>query len=289
MTLHLEMQTESETAVTTGPLQPATQGSQDVAVQSDYPESHKIVMADPILAQAAAIAAIPGLNEGMFTKLMEWQAQERAEQARERYYDALNKCQHEIAPVARTTENKQIGNFFAKLEAVDAAIRPIYTAYGFAVTYNTIPPLTPGHVRVDCAVSLGRHTEHFYREAPPDTLGPKGTPTKTALHGGGSTETFLKRYAVCGAFNVVFRSLTDDDGVRGGMSFITDDQVDQLRSMLSETKRTEEGFLFRLASDHEGNPVKTFDQVEAKDFLRVSNTLQLIIQQERGRANEDHS
>lgn len=270
---------------------PLEQG-QDVAVREGgqpatrAPQDDPVAMVDPVLAQAAAIARLPGLNEGMFDRLMAWQERERSAQAEERFNEAMNAAQREIEPVARTTENKQIGNFFAKLEAVDAAIRPIYSRHGFAVKYNTVPPLSPGNIRVECAVSLGRHTERFYREAPPDTVGPQGKAVKTLLHGGGSSETFLKRYAVCGAFNVVFRSLTDDDGVRGGQSFISPDQAQQLRDMLAKTKRKEVSFIGRMASDLDGKPLRTFDDLEVKDFLRVSNTLALIIQQEGGGDDE---
>lgn len=253
-------------------------------------EAMPVPMVDPVLAQAAAIARIPGLNESMFDRLMGWQERERAAQAEERFNEAMNAAQREIEPIARTAENKQTASFYAKLEAVDAAIRPIYSKFGFAVKYNTVPPLTPGNIRVECAVSLGRHTERFYREAAADTLGPKGTAVKTALHGGGSTETYLKRYAVTGAFNVVFRTMTDDDGVRGGMSFVGPDQVKQLRDMAQEAGRDERKFLKGMVSRLDGTAPESFDEVESKDFVRLSNTLHLIIKKKEEQSDaQDNS
>lgn len=266
--------------------------TQAVTVTTEAPPmgpDQPVAMVDPILAQAASIARLPGLNEGMFKQLMEWQQAERAAQAEERFNEAMNLCQREIEPVARTTENKATSSFFAKLEAVDNAIRPIYTKYGFSVRYNTVPPLTPGQIRVEVAISLGRHTERFYREAPPDVLGPKGTPTKTALHGGGSAETFLKRYCLCGAFNVVFRSVTDDDGVRGGMSFLSLEQADQLRGMCHAAGRPEDKFLRTMCSRLDGQPIENFDEVETKDFLRLSNTLALIIRQKKEKTDAENN
>ncbi len=264
----------------------ASEGT-DLVIQTDQPVVAAPVetMVDPVLAQAAAIARIPGLNESMFDRLMGWQERERAAQAEERFNETMNRCQAEIEPIARTAENKQTGSFYAKLEAVDAAIRPIYSRHGFAVKYNTVSPLTPGNIRVECAVSLGRHTERFYREAPADTLGPKGTATKTALHGGGSSETYLKRYAVSGAFNVVFRTVTDDDGVRGGMSFVGPDQVKQLRDMANEAGRDERKFLKGMVSRLDGTAPEAFEEVESKDFVRLSNTLHLIINQKKERSD----
>ena len=237
---------------------------QDVAVVEDTP----VAMADPILAQAAAIARLPGLNEGMFSRLMEWQKEERAAQAEERFNEAMNKAQAEIAPVERTAQNKATNSFYAKLEAVDAAIRPIYLTHGFSVAYNTVPPLTPGNIRVECEVSLGRHSKKYYREAPPDTAGPGGKANKTMLHGGGSTETYVKRYAVCGAFNVVFRNL-DDDGVRGGMEYVTDEELAILRCLVEETGTKVPEFL-KLMVDEE---IHELNELDRRAFPRLALAL----------------
>jgi hypothetical protein len=237
---------------------------QDVAVVEDT----AVAMADPILAQAAAIARLPGLNEGMFSRLMEWQKEERAAQAKERWTEAMNKAQAEIIPVARTVQNTQTKSLYAKLEAVDAAIRPIYLAHGFSVSYNTVPPLMPGNIRVECAVSLGRHTELYYREAAPDTTGPQGKAVKTMLHGGASSETFMKRYALCGAFNVVFRNL-DDDGVKGGKEYVTDEELAVLERLVEETETSLPEF-FNLMTSEE---IHELNEVSRLDFNRFANAL----------------
>jgi hypothetical protein len=204
----------------------------------------------------------------MFSRLMEWQKEERAAQAEERFNEAMNLCQAEIAPVARTVQNTQTKSFYAKLEAVDAAIRPIYIRYGFNVSYNTVPPLSPGNIRVECEVSLGRHSKKYYREAPPDTVGPGGKPNKTMLHGGLSTETTVKRYALCGAFNVVFRNL-DDDGVRGGREFVTDDELHVLERLVEETGTKLPEFFAVMVSDE----IHELNEVSRLDFPRLANAL----------------
>ena len=226
-----------------------------------------------IMAVTLALAGKPGIDKDIFDRLAAMQEREQAAQAMEKFNNAMNACQAEIMPVARTAENKQTNSWYAKLEAVDEAIRPIYLRHGFNVRYNTIPPLVAGNIRVECTVSLGRHVEKFYREAPSDTMGPKGAPTKTALHGGGSTETYLKRYAVCGAFNVVFRSAQiDDDGNRGGMKFVTPQQAHEIRALVEQAGRAEDSFLIRFCTD-----VRSAEEMEAKDFVRVKGALQEII------------
>lgn len=222
------------------------------------------------------------VNPEMFDRLVAWQEREQAFQAEEAFNGAMNLAQSEILPVARTAENSQTKSFYAKLEAVDGAIRPIYLKHGFNVAYNTVPPLIPGNVRIECEVSRGRHSKKYYREAPADTLGPKGTAVKTVLHGGGSTETFLKRYAVCGAFNVVFRGI-DDDGVRGGQRFITEEAADELRDLCAQCGRQEGQFLDQLFA----GKVRSFDELEAgSGFLAAKSTMEAILRQRAKRGAE---
>lgn len=238
--------------------------------------------AAPIVSQIMALAS-QNVNPDMFDRLVAWQEREQAKQAEEAFNNAMNLAQAEIEPVARTAENSQTKSFYAKLEAVDAAIRPIYLRHGFSVSYNTVPPLTPGNVRVECEVSRGRHSKKYYREAPADTLGPKGTAVKTVLHGGGSTETFLKRYAVCGAFNVVFRSM-DDDGVRGGQRFISNEQIDELQGLCQEVGRDEASFVSRLFA----GKIHHFNEIEeGSGYIAARSTLLAMVDQKRQREQKE--
>ena len=234
-----------------------------------------VPVVDRVFEAIIQAAKDPSMNVDNLTQLFALQKELRADHERTAFHAAMNAAQAEIQPVARTSENKQTGSMFAKLEAVDAAIRPIYLRYGFSLSYDTAPPLTPGNIRMECRCSRGGHTETFHREAPADTLGPKGSPTKTALHGGASTETFLKRYMACGIFNVVFKNM-DDDGVRGGRRFITAPQSEELRALMARAKRQEGPFLDRLF----GGSVHSCEEIEAGAFVVVKNTLASIVDQQ---------
>jgi hypothetical protein len=177
----------------------------------------------------------PAIDVAKLQALLTMQKQILDEHARLAYNAAMNACQAEITPIARATENTVTRSKFAKLEAIEAAIRPIYLKHGFAVTYDTGPPLVEGNIRVlaHCSHS-GGDSRTYGREAPPDTMGMKGAPAKTALHGAASTETFLKRYLLCGIFAVVFRD-QDDDGVKGGKTYIGGAAIKRLRELIAET------------------------------------------------------
>lgn len=235
-----------------------------------------------IFSKVVELASNPNTNPDMFDRLVAWQEREQARQGEVAYNMAMNAAQGEIQPVARDAENKQTNSFYAKLESVDKAIRPIYLRHGFSLSYNTVAPLIEKNIRVECRCAhVGGHVEKFYREAPADTLGPKGTAVKTFLHGGGSTETFLKRYLACGIFNVVFAN-QDDDGVRGGMRFIEETQVDDLRQLAKLAGRQEGPFLERLFSGE----VHRFEEVEQPAYPVVRNMLQQIISQQKKKTED---
>ena len=122
-----------------------------------------------LVSKIIELASNPGVNPEMFDRLVAWQEREEERQAEERFNAAMNRAQAEIQPVARNAENKHTNSFYATLEAVDAAIRPIYLRHGFNVSYGTVEPLTPGQIRVVCEVALERHKKLYYREAPADT------------------------------------------------------------------------------------------------------------------------
>jgi hypothetical protein len=212
----------------------------------------------------------PTIDVERLQRLLDFQKDRMAYQAMLEFNEALVRCQEEIQPVARTTENTVTRSWYAKLEAVDAAIRPIYLRHGFSLSYNSVEPLVAGNIRMECRCARGVHVERYYREAAPDTLGPKGTPTKTSLHGGASTETFLKRYLTCGIFNVVFKD-QDDDGIGGT---IDEAQVANLRDLLAKAKRTEEAFLRYMRTE-------TIEQIAYKDYPKAVSALQERIKDDK--------
>src|SRR6266404_3054873 len=76
----------------------------------------------------------PAIDVNKLDMLLRMQREIIADNARVEFNAAMNAAQSEIQPVARTAENTQTKSWYAKLEAVDAAIRPIYLRHGFALS-----------------------------------------------------------------------------------------------------------------------------------------------------------
>jgi hypothetical protein len=132
---------------------------------------------------------------------------------RREYNVAMAAAQAAMVPVLRSTTNSHLHTKYASYDAIDAVVRPIYSEQGFSVTFGTEAPHVPGNIRVVCVVKHigGWEEKDLALEAPPDTSGSQGKANKTPVQAVGSTVSFLRRYLLCLAFNIVLAN-EDDDG-----------------------------------------------------------------------------
>lgn len=209
----------------------------------------------------------PQIDVGKMEVLLRMQRDIEGESARVQFIEAMNEAQAEVGPVARDAENKQTSTFYAKLESVDAAIRPVYTRHGFSLSFDEEQG-DGTNMTIVCEVSHVRgHSKKYRLFAPPDVMGPKGTPTKTALHGRGSTITFLRRYLTCNIFNIVMKN-QDDDGVRGGKVFLISQEIREMEDLIMVTRTDERQFLSVMC-----NTAQSLGEIERVDFARLKNSL----------------
>jgi hypothetical protein len=125
-------------------------------------------------------------------------------------------AQSEMLPVVRDARNSHLNNKYARLETIDAAMRPIYTRHGFSVRYGSAPASSEGMIRITCTVAhAGGYFEEQYLDAPTVNAGSQGGRTATTpVQAVGSAITYLRRYLLSMVFNVV---LADDDDDGEGM------------------------------------------------------------------------
>ena len=239
--------------------------NEEPALLPAFPERQPSSM----LAIIERLAINPAFDVAKFEALIGLQRaierEARADAAETAFARAMMAAQQEIQPVARTTENTSTRSFYARLEDIDRAIRPIYLRHGFSLSYDAAPAEKEGNIRIRCRCRhIGGHFEDYYREAPPDTTGPKGSQTKTMLHGEASTETFLKRYLACGIFNVVFAGI-DLDG-NASSEPITEEQYQTLASLLGPAGVSVEQFCARWKID-------SVSELPQKHFTEAVNGL----------------
>lgn len=126
---------------------------------------------------------------------------------------------------------------YAKFEEIQEAIRPIYEAEGFVVTFDSEPRDNMWTTWYAIATHANGHTRRAGITLPLDTSGGKQN-----IQGAGSTSQYGKRYSAAALFNLRFEG-EDDDGVRGGMRFITLDQCKQINELLTQTSADVHAFL----------------------------------------------
>ncbi len=174
-----------------------------------------------------------------------------AETRRIQFDVAMNAVQAEMRPVARNAVNSEKGNKYATLEAVDDAIRPIYTKRGFHLSFTETPDDAP-EMRISCIVSRAGHRETFSLPAMSDIAGPKGTPNKTSVQGVGSAVTYLRRYLKMMIFDLAFTDDNDGNRIKPNAAtetgeLITRPQIAELRALMLETRIMESVVLAKKA------------------------------------------
>lgn len=132
------------------------------------------------------------------------------------YHAAMNLAQKEMRPVAADAWNPQTKSKYASYEALDLALRPIYTKHGFSLSFNTADAPLPDYVRVLCkSTHLGGHTEPHVLDMPADGKGAKGGDVMTKTHATGSALSYGQRYLLKMIFNIAVGE-DDDDGNKAG-------------------------------------------------------------------------
>jgi hypothetical protein len=126
-----------------------------------------------------------------------------AKQSEERFNAALSTAQQEMRPVAADASNPQTKSKYASYAALDSVLRPIYTAHGFGLSFDTGEGAPTGWVRVLCYVThSGGHARTYHADMPADGKGAKGGDVMTITHAVGAAMSYGMRYLLKMIFNV---------------------------------------------------------------------------------------
>ena len=195
--------------------------------------------------------------------------QERMEarQAEALFNAALHAAQQEMPRVAKNGTIKLVkdgvdrGSIpFTTFEDIDLVLRPIMQRHGFSLSFDMQMKEGGGAVITGTLRHSAGHAKTASIPLALDT-----GPGRNNLQAMGSTFSYGRRYVTEMFFNIV-RTGADDDGVRGGMRFITDAQVAQLEGLIRQAGADRVGFL-RWAG------VDDLSEAEQKNFTALVNAL----------------
>lgn len=170
----------------------------------------------------------------------------KAEKAKGDFVRDMVLAQGEMEPIRKDGNNPQTRSRYATFDALDRAVRPIYTKYGFAPSYRTEPSEQPDHVKVVLSLMhISGHSQEYVCDMPTDGKGAKGGDVMTKTHAFGSAFSYGKRYAFGGAFNLVTTERDDDGNAAGGGDggTITQEQIEALDKLITESGTDKAKFL----------------------------------------------
>ena len=196
------------------------------------------------------------------------------DRARERDFDiAMNEAQHGMAQIRADAQNPQTQSKYASYSALDKVLRPIYTAHGFSLSFNTAKTDTPETLLVTCRVSKGGYSRDYEIPMPADGKGAKGGDVMTKTHATGSAFSYGRRYLLSGIFNIAIDR--DDDGNAASTTAITEEQVDELRVIITDLDAELKpiGVHVDIAKLCKNVGVKTIEEIPSRKYAMLVRSL----------------
>ncbi len=221
-----------------------------------------------ILDVIARAAKDPSVDVEKLERLLAIQERLLAEQRRTAYMAAMARLQERLPQIAKSGSilNKTglVTSRFAKIEDIDAVVRPLIAADGFSLSFNSKDAGARG-TEYSCTMSHSDgHSETKTLTLPPDTF-----QFRTAAQNAGSNVSYARRYLLSMHLNLITRD-EDNDGA-GPSPPISAEQAERLRAELAEVGGTEARFLNWIAAP-------TFEEIPQANFARALR----FIEQKRG-------
>lgn len=223
--------------------------------------------ANAVLHMIERAARDPAVDIDKLQQLMAMRERIEARQAEADFDKALTAAQAGMRRVRTDSNNPQTRSRYASYGALDAAMRPVYTANGFALSFNTENP-APEIVRVICRVShQNGHSRTYQIDMPADGKGAKGGDVMTKTHATGSAVSYGMRYLLKMIFNIAVSDRDDDGNAAADTgASINADQVGELTALIESVGADKARFLRFFK-------VEQLSELPAKRFQEAVNML----------------
>lgn len=230
------------------------------------PERRSMPIVQPANETAAVLAIIeraardPSVDIDKLRQLLELRDRAEAREAQRGYFAAMAEAQGQMAPIRADSRNPQTRSNYASYDALDRALRPIYSKHGFTLSFDT-EPCGENIVRVICQVShVGGHSRRHQIDMPSDGKGAKGGDVMTKTHATGSAVSYGMRYLLKMIFNIAVTDRDDDGNTAAAGATIAEEQLVRLQTALLNSGADEAKFLafYKIASLSD-LPAKQYD------------------------------
>jgi ERF superfamily protein len=176
----------------------------------------ELVRREPTAMELLQSAVDKGAGIETVERLVALQRDMREYEAKVAFDGALHQCQKQMTLIGADLYNPQTKSKYASYAKLDKVLRPIYSAQGFSLSFDTEPSANPDSVLMVCYVSREGHTRTYHLPMPADGKGAKGGDVMTKTHATGAATAYGMRYLLKMIFNVAVGE-EDNDGNGGPM------------------------------------------------------------------------
>lgn len=201
------------------------------------------VIADPLLDLIEKIATSPDTPIERMQAIMDMRERQMAKAAEQEFNVAFAAAMAEMPDVPRSGQNAHSRNRYSTLDDLIRTVRPVLARHGLSLNWLT---RSEGDNRIT-VTAVVRHSGG-HQISTEQTGDRDNAKQMNRLQGGGSTETYLKRYSGFSILGLSSGDEKDDDGVSAERSAtISAEQYITLHNMLSEIGEDAEARFCRSA------------------------------------------
>lgn len=233
---------------------------------------------DLVLRQDQALierlATNPDVDVEKLNRILDMQERVIDKQNEQLYNAAMVQAQANMPVVGKDKDNTQTQSKYSSYEAILGATQPIYTAEGLGVSFYEEDSVVENHVRF-CADVMHEsgYTKKRHVDIPLDSAGIKGTINKTGPHAKVSSISYGRSVLMKMIFNIPTGD--DDDGNGAGSQLITEDQENELHSMIIDNDLGEK----YIPIFCKFCKVESLRDIKSKSFGRAKSSLNSVIAQ----------
>lgn len=215
------------------------------------------------LTFAQRVALDPSIDIERLRAVIEMETASQGREAEKAFNAAFAAMQPELPAVTKGGENKHLSSTYARLEDIQAAVKPMLAKHGFSVRWSS--ETIDGQIYVKC--HLSHAAGHSIKDTLPlPVIEQKGT---NALQQRGIAMSYGKRYTLCNVLGIQLGGEDNDGQVDLSGDVLTPDQVKTIRTLLAKMDRKEEAFLaymgrngVTVASELESVPIESFEKMQ---------------------------
>jgi hypothetical protein len=161
----------------------------------------------------AKVAAVKDLDVDKLAKLLALQEGWEQRAAATHYNEMMSQAQAAMGTISTDSVNPMTRSKYASLAALDNAIRPFYTKFGFSIEFDDETPAErPDWLRLVAYVNCGAETRKRYKWIPVGNTGIGGRQMMTPTHASVAAVTYGRRTLLKMIFNLAEE---DTDGNLG--------------------------------------------------------------------------